>query len=78
MFALDSLWGEAKSWDPDDDGEATVALGESAPGLLVGLNFQPGGVCWLGELMSNRRAHQYVDKAILAISTFITINLHEH
>ena len=49
MFALDSLWEEAKSWDPDDDGEATVALGESAPGLLVGLNFQPGGVCWLGE-----------------------------
>ena len=49
MFALDSLWEEAKSWDPGDDGEASVELGESAPGLLGGLNFQPGGVCRLGE-----------------------------
>ena len=49
MLALDSLWEEAKSWDPGDDGEATVELGESAPGLLGGLNFQPGGVCRLGE-----------------------------
>ena len=49
MFALDSLWEEARSWDPDDDGEATVELGESAPDLLVGINFQSGGVCRLGD-----------------------------
>ena len=49
MLALDSLWEEAKSRDPGEDGEATAELGESAPGLLIGVNFQPGGVCRLGE-----------------------------
>ena len=44
MFALDSLWAEAESRDPGDDGQSTVALDGSAPGLLVGYStFNPGG-----------------------------------
>ena len=69
VLALDSLWEEAKSRDPGEDGGTTAELGESAPGLLVRVNFQPGGVCRLGELI-RCRAHQYVDKAILAISAY--------
>ena len=32
--------------------------------------FPAGGVCWLGELLFFRRAHQYVDVSILLTSTF--------